>query len=285
MYRLENSRKWHRIGFCRYAGLRGGVGGTVDSESTLRSAGALLSQARIHWRRESLPSSAMKFDDIISYLGQFGPYQRRVYALICVPSVAIGMQTLATVFTMAVPHHRCTIPSWPDDKYDAQSPAHSEAISSSIPPGDKEFTWSPCSLYSWRDGQGVNNSYRPDTFAHWNGSDLGTNQTTACTRWVYDSSVYESTLISRFDMVCENKLRRSHVQMFFMLGSLCGTLFLGPPADYFGRRKVMMVTIFLQLASSASIAFAPNYGFLCFCMMMHGAAMSAFYVVLFVIGG
>ncbi|KAK3769800.1 hypothetical protein RRG08_046905 [Elysia crispata] len=224
----------------------------------------------------------MKFDDIIAHLGQFGPYQRRVYALICIPSIAIGMQTLSTVFTMAVPDHRCALPSWPGDTYDAQNSAHADAISSIIPPGDDDEKWSSCSMRKWQDSLAVNSTL--GALYQLNETSVSSNQTEGCGKWVYDKSIYKSTLISKLNLVCENKLGRSHVQMFFMLGSLLGTLILGPPADYFGRRKVMVVTIFLHLAASIAIAFTPSFAFLCFFSMLNGGAMSALYVVLYVIG-
>ncbi|GFS09521.1 organic cation transporter protein [Elysia marginata] len=226
----------------------------------------------------------MKFDDIISYLGQFGPYQRRVYALICIPSIAIGMQTLASVFTMAVPDHRCELSMWPGDTYDAQSTAHADAIRSSIPPGDDEEMWSSCSVKLWNGNPVFNSTATSGVFFEVNKTNVESNMTEECSNWVYDKSIYKSTLISKLDLVCKNKLGRSHVQMFFMLGSLLGTLLLGPPADYFGRRKIMVVTIVLHLAASIAIAFTPNFAFLCFFSMLNGGSMSALYVVLFVIG-
>ena len=52
------------------------------------------------------PPSAMKYDDLVEYLGEFGPYQRKIYCLACLPVVAASVQTLITVFILAQPDHR-----------------------------------------------------------------------------------------------------------------------------------------------------------------------------------
>ena len=48
----------------------------------------------------------MKFDDIIAELGEFGPYQRRTYFLMCLVAIPTALQTLAGVFIQATPDHR-----------------------------------------------------------------------------------------------------------------------------------------------------------------------------------
>ena len=48
----------------------------------------------------------MKFDDAVTLLGDFGPYQKRVYFLLGLTSLSGCMQLLMSVFTMAVPDHR-----------------------------------------------------------------------------------------------------------------------------------------------------------------------------------
>ena len=40
----------------------------------------------------------MKFDEILTYLGAFGPYQRRVYFLLCLISIPGAWHKLAQVF-------------------------------------------------------------------------------------------------------------------------------------------------------------------------------------------
>ena len=50
--------------------------------------------------------TTMKFDDLVKRLGEFGPYQKRVYFLLCLPAITGSMQTFIYVFSMGVPGHR-----------------------------------------------------------------------------------------------------------------------------------------------------------------------------------
>nr|KAG5700422.1 hypothetical protein BaRGS_010335 [Batillaria attramentaria] len=54
-------------------------------------------------------NQAVTFDDALRGLGDFGPYQRRVFFLMCLLASTCGIQTLMTVFTMATPDHRFSI--------------------------------------------------------------------------------------------------------------------------------------------------------------------------------
>ena len=49
----------------------------------------------------------LTFDDIlVDYVGEFGPYQKFVYVLACVPSIAAAYMTFMPVFIMEVPKFR-----------------------------------------------------------------------------------------------------------------------------------------------------------------------------------
>ena len=48
----------------------------------------------------------MKFDDVLTVLGDFGRYQKVVFVALCLPIVLVGMQILSPVFTLATPKHR-----------------------------------------------------------------------------------------------------------------------------------------------------------------------------------
>ena len=49
----------------------------------------------------------MKFDDILEkQTGEFGPYQKRIYVLVCLPAVTAAFLTLLPNFILAAPEHR-----------------------------------------------------------------------------------------------------------------------------------------------------------------------------------
>ena len=50
------------------------------------------------------------FDDVLKELGQFGPYQRKIYFLLFLPTIFSAMHKLSWVFLGAKVSHRCRLP-------------------------------------------------------------------------------------------------------------------------------------------------------------------------------
>lgn len=51
----------------------------------------------------------MAYDDILLYLGEFGPYQRRIYLLLCLPAIVCALHKLGGVFLMAKAQNRSVV--------------------------------------------------------------------------------------------------------------------------------------------------------------------------------
>jgi len=57
-----------------------------------------------------LVGEEVKFDDVIKSLGEFGPYQRKAYFLLFLPTIFSAMHKLSWVFLGAKVDHRCRLP-------------------------------------------------------------------------------------------------------------------------------------------------------------------------------
>ena len=55
-------------------------------------------------------SKKVTFDDILQKIGQFGPYQRRIYFLLFLPTIFCAMHKLGWTFIGAKVNHRCRLP-------------------------------------------------------------------------------------------------------------------------------------------------------------------------------
>ena len=55
-------------------------------------------------------SKKVTFDDILQKIGQFGPYQRRIYFLLFLPTIFCAMHKLGWTFIGAKVDHRCWLP-------------------------------------------------------------------------------------------------------------------------------------------------------------------------------
>ena len=106
-----------------------------------------------------------------------------------------------------------------------------------------------------------------------------------CTRWVYDKSVFDSTVMEevstikirhsiwinsvpsslQFDLTCGRESWLYFSQSAFMIGMLLGSIGGGAFADYFGRRMTALVT--LVLLSTAGVISATSFNFPMFLAM------------------
>lgn len=58
----------------------------------------------------------MKFDDLLTLVGEFGPYQRRIYFLICFVAIPCAIQQLSQMFhDGSFQDHWCAVESYSDD--------------------------------------------------------------------------------------------------------------------------------------------------------------------------
>ena len=48
----------------------------------------------------------MAFDDILKEIGQFGPFQKRIYILLCYPGLFLSSLMVVNVFLLGIPEHR-----------------------------------------------------------------------------------------------------------------------------------------------------------------------------------
>ncbi|XP_041876559.1 solute carrier family 22 member 6-A-like isoform X2 [Corvus kubaryi] len=94
--------------------------------------------------------------------------------------------------------------------------------------------------------------------------------------WDYDRSVYVSTIVTEWDLVCGYRQLRQMAQSIYMAGVLVGALVLGGLSDRFGR-KAMLMWSYLQLGVMGTCtAFAPNYASYCVFRFAGGMALSGF---------
>ncbi|XP_071136949.1 organic cation transporter protein-like [Mytilus edulis] len=171
----------------------------------------------------------LKFDDVIELLGGFGMYQKRLYLLVVIPAMWCAIMTIITVFTVGEQDHRCKIPGLANDSY-----KHHDVYTNNSAPKlfDEE-----CSIV-------VN---------------ITGNVTKKCDSWVYDTSVFTSTLVSEFDLVCDRKILQSHASMGIFAGALVGSALFGTIGDIFGRKIATCLSLMFMFGAHLGTVFIPNY--------------------------
>ncbi|KAL8563592.1 hypothetical protein ACOMHN_019330 [Nucella lapillus] len=210
----------------------------------------------------------MKFDELTAQLGEFGRYQKRVFFLLSPAAMTCGIQVMISVFNMGVPYHRCALPGHAEDSWRLQSEDHATMVNATIP-RDPELldkgSYSRCNMY----------------YHHNATSEVSLRQ---CSRYVYDPSTYGTTAVTKWDLVCDQKLYRSHARMVLMGGLLLGAITTGIIADIIGRKRALMAMVALHAASSIGVAWAPSFVVYVILRCITGFTISGLFLVIFVLG-
>lgn len=111
-----------------------------------------------------------------------------------------------------------------------------------------------------------------------------------CTEILVGNKYYDWTIIQQFELYCGNRHRLiTLAQMLTMLGIFCGNLSFGTLADLFGRKRMLILGILIEVPFGIAIAFAPNiYCFLVFKFCLNyfvGGSMTPGFVLLTEIAG
>ncbi|GAB1605332.1 organic cation transporter protein-like [Argonauta hians] len=217
----------------------------------------------------------MKLDELLVNIGEFGPYQKRVNFLVCIPCISAAIQVVIAVFILAVPNHRCRIPGLSNDTYEVQSELHQLLINRTIPFRERDGVTSmdKCEIYS------ASHNVTYDQYNHpINGSAM------QCRNWVYDKSIFQSTLVTQMDLVCDKQFASTHAQMSVMGGFLAGAFILGSLSDMIGRRKVLLISYLLNICTSIGTTWVPEFISVTIVRFAQGVACAGIITTAFVVG-
>ncbi|KAL1252329.1 hypothetical protein QQF64_017022 [Cirrhinus molitorella] len=178
------------------------------------------------------------YDDSTAFLGDWGPFQRTVFILLCLSIIPNGFTGLSIVFLGDTPAHRCLIP--------AAMNITDEWRNASIPldeDDENNFQFSKCS----RHRMDIVKNYSDRGLLPWVDVNVSTIPQEGCMDgWEYDKGTYISTIVSEWDLVCSDDWRAPLTSSLFYSGVLTGSLISGQMSDRFGRKNVLFVTMAIQ---------------------------------------
>jgi len=88
--------------------------------------------------------------------------------------------------------------------------------------------------------------------------DTGGFNTTECTSWEYDRTRYPETVISQFNLVCNNNYLVSLSQSIYMFGIMVGAIVSGILSDKYGRKLIMLISLFGMLIFGIATSFSSS---------------------------
>ncbi|OQV19690.1 Carcinine [Hypsibius exemplaris] len=199
------------------------------------------------------PHAIRDFDGVVDVVGGFGRYQKLiVFFVLCPALFPCGFFNFNIVFLAATPDvYGCALPisNFTADDLEQFAP---------IERRNGENARSRCVMYdldyatlSRDDVLGEVNRSR--------GNETSKLKTIPCTNgWVYSKSVYTSTVVTEWDLVCNREVLASVAFAASTLGGLFGTLLWAFLADRYGRKLAYFSMVGFQLAFGVATAFAPN---------------------------
>ncbi|KRT86152.1 membrane transporter [Oryctes borbonicus] len=198
----------------------------------------------------------MGYDDVIPVLGDFGRYQRRIYLLLCFPAIICAFHKLANVFIQARPDFRCQLP---DEFSNASFVLEKTIMNNSYPFNHKQNKYSSCEMM--RNGTII-----------------------PCDKYIYDTSVYESTTVMEWDLVCNRAYLSATSDSIFMVGVMLGSIGFGELSDKFGRKLIFFICLVIQVIFGLIAAIAPEFWTFTITRAVVGATTSGVFLVAYVIG-
>lgn len=210
----------------------------------------------------------MGYEDLFTYIGDFGRYQKRIYFLLCLTAIPCGFHKLAGVFLMARPDHRCQLPTeWSNSSFGLSE----KVLSLSYPIDSFSKNFSSCSRLDANFTDEYYNNSIPAT------------KIVSCDNYIYDDSKYTSSTVIEWTMVCSRAWLKATADALFMVGVLVGSIVFGQMSDKLGRKPVFFASLVLQVIFGVIAGFAPDYITFTVSRLIIGATTSGVFLVSYVL--
>lgn len=185
------------------------------------------------------------FGNVLAEVGEFGPFQKRLLFVLCLPSIFAAFNTIGQVFTGQSFPHRCNT----DWILERGNLTEERRRNLTLPLGE-DGGYERCRMFTPVDWDLETIEAR------------GINSTSECLHgWDYDKPEGVSSLVTEMDLVCANNGLVEVSQSLYMVGLLLGAPIFGAMSDRLGRRKTILVCLFLLPVTAGATAFSPNIYF------------------------
>ncbi|CAL8346809.1 unnamed protein product [Merluccius merluccius] len=184
------------------------------------------------------------FGEILSTAGDFGLFQKILLLAIWIPCFFVSYHFASVLFVDSDPKRHCNT-----DWILAAGPnlTEEEQLNLTVP-REPDGSLSRCLMFS-----PVN--WTLDSIRQY-----GLNHTTACQDgWVYDQTLYQATIVTDFNLVCDQANLVEVAQTALMAGVLTGSLLFGPLAESFGRKRTTQIPVVVMFIFMLTSGLCPNY--------------------------
>nr|XP_046266416.1 solute carrier family 22 member 5-like isoform X3 [Scatophagus argus] len=161
------------------------------------------------------------FDDSTAFLGLWGRFQQIIFFLLCGSIIPNGLTVFSVVFLADAPSHHCLIP-----EVNLTQDWRNATIPIQMVNGKQEL--SRCSRYRL---DVVRNLSAQGLIPGIDVNLTGLEQEGCMDGWSYSKDIYESTIVSEFDLVCSEQWKQPFTTTVLFLGILLGSSISGQLSD------------------------------------------------------
>ncbi|XP_063784263.1 solute carrier family 22 member 4-like [Pseudophryne corroboree] len=217
----------------------------------------------------------LDYDQATSFLGDWGPFQLTIFFLLSASTIPNGFNGMSVMFLAATPEHRCLVPD----------------------NGTLSLAWRNVSIpWEERDGQQVESRcwrYRLETLRNYSALGLvpgvdvnvsGIQRERCLDGWEYSRDIYHSTVVTEWNIVCEDDWKGPLTTSLFFAGVLTGSFISGQLSDSFGRKKIFFATMAVQTGFSIVQVFSTSWEMFAILFLIVGMGQISNYVSAFILG-
>nr|XP_046264343.1 solute carrier family 22 member 13 [Scatophagus argus] len=184
------------------------------------------------------------FGEILRSIGEFGLFQKITLFALCFPNAILPFHFASVLFTQSDPERHCNT----DWILSSDPNLTTEEQLNLTLPREEDGTFSRCRMF-------VPVDWNIDAIREY-----GLNETTRCQNgWVYYNTLYEATIVTDFDLVCDQANMLEVAQAVLMAGILVGCLLFGPFAESFGRKRAAQIPVILLVIFTLTTGYCPNF--------------------------
>uniref|UniRef100_A0A8C5YKH8 Solute carrier family 22 member 24-like n=2 Tax=Marmota TaxID=9992 RepID=A0A8C5YKH8_MARMA len=210
----------------------------------------------------------MDFEELLKHVGDNGKFQVLTIIFFMLSSILTSPHDYIENFTAAMPAHHCHVHLLGNPKFEANVTINLTAealLRVSIPVGPNQ---KPEQCHRFRQTQwqlldpnvSAVNYTDPETEPCLDG-------------WIYDQSVFTSTIVMEWDLVCDYKSFKYFAQAITLSGHLVGSALSGLISDRFGRKPLLVSCCLAYGILSTCCAFAPVFTIYCILRFIHLSQM------------
>ncbi|CAI4229980.1 unnamed protein product [Auanema sp. JU1783] len=210
-------------------------------------------------------SKHFDFDLVLFEVGDFGFYQILFFFIMCLPaSIPSAFSAFNQPFVVGSPSHHCRVP---DDQQYLLPSSNDSKISSCFQYNEtevsrfKSFTTAPFETY-YKDEVSL--------IPCQNG-------------WIYDNSTYLDSLVTEFNLVCEDESWVEISTTSFYVGSFIGNYLFGFIADTYGRRRSFFIILAALVTFGTANAFVTDIRSFIILRFLTGLPFPALFQIPFII--